>query len=69
MDLNYIGLGAYRDTKTKKDISSVLGDSLDLIAAKSNHLVAAIGGVKLSNEFNTKYKVIGSDICKLISTQ
>ncbi len=46
MDLNYIGLGAYRDTNTKSDISTVLGDKLDDIASHSKHLVAAIGGVR-----------------------
>ena len=35
MDLNYIGLGAFRDTSTKKHISVVLGSSLDEIASKS----------------------------------
>lgn len=63
MDLNYIGLGAYRNTNTKKDISSVLGDSLDAIALKSKHYVAAIGGVKISDNFtNVTYHVVGSGL-------
>lgn len=63
MDLNYIGLGAYRDTSTKKDICKVLGDELDAIASKSEHLVAAIGGVKLDDKFsNVTYHVIGSGL-------
>ena len=63
MDLNYIGLGAYRDTSTKKDISVVLGDSIETIAAKSKHLVAAIGGVKLDDNFeHITYHVIGSGL-------
>ena len=63
MDLNYIGLGAFRDTSTKKDISVVLGDSLDEIASKSKHFVAAIGGVKMNDEFkNVTYHVIGSGL-------
>ena len=63
MDLNYIGLGAFRDTSTKKDISVVLGSSLDEIASKSKHLVAAIGGVKIDDEFkNATYHVIGSGL-------
>jgi thiamine-phosphate pyrophosphorylase len=62
MDLNYIGLGAYRDTNTK-EVSSVLGDSLDDIASKSKHYVAAIGGVKKSDKFeNVTYHVIGSGL-------
>lgn len=63
LDVNYIGLGAYRETATKKDISGVLGSSLDKIAKKSNHLVAAIGGVKLSDRFeHVTYSVIGSGL-------
>ena len=63
MDLNYIGLGAYRDTSTKSDISGVLGDELDRIAAKSKHYVAAIGGVRLDDKFdNVRYHVIGSGL-------
>jgi thiamine-phosphate pyrophosphorylase len=63
MDLNYIGLGAYRTTSTKKDINTILGDSLDIIAAKSKHYVAAIGGVKKSDTFtNVIYHVIGSGL-------
>ncbi|MEN8303646.1 MAG: thiamine phosphate synthase [Campylobacterota bacterium] len=63
MDLNYIGLGAYRDTSTKKDISAVLGISLDNIALKSKHFVAAIGGVKMDDKFkNVTYHVIGSGL-------
>ncbi|MBA1432359.1 MAG: thiamine phosphate synthase [Epsilonproteobacteria bacterium] len=63
MDLNYIGLGAYRNTATKTDISSVLGDKLDAIAKLSKHYVAAIGGVRLDDKFeNVTYHVIGSGL-------
>jgi len=63
MDLNYIGLGAYRDTSTKKDVSVVLGDSLDDIASESKHYVAAIGGVRKDDTFkNVVYHVIGSGL-------
>jgi len=63
LDLNYIGLGAYRDTSTKKDIQGTLGNSLDAIASKSKHLVAAIGGVRLDDEFtHVTYNVIGSGL-------
>ncbi len=65
LDLNYIGLGALRQTDTKKDISAVLGDTLDNIASNSNHLVAAIGGVELGDTFeNVTYHVIGSGLLK-----
>jgi thiamine-phosphate pyrophosphorylase len=63
MELNYIGLGAYRDTSTKKDVGTVLGDKIDSIAKLSDHFVAAIGGVKLDDEFkNVTYHVIGSGL-------
>lgn len=63
MDLNYIGLGSYRNTNTKNDISTILGDNLDKIAAKSKHFVAAIGGVKKNDVFkNVTYHVIGSGL-------
>jgi len=63
LDLNYIGLGAYRGTTTKKDVSSILGDKLDDIASKSKHFVAAIGGVKKSDTFkHVTYHVIGSGL-------
>ena len=62
LDLDYIGLGAYRDTNTK-DVSEILGVSLDKLAKKSSHKVAAIGGVKLDDEFlYVSYKVIGSGL-------
>lgn len=65
MDLNYIGLGAYRTTSTKSDIKDLLGSKLDEIAKNSNHLVAAIGGVKLNDNFdNVTYNVIGSGLLK-----
>ncbi len=62
LELNYIGLGAYRETKTK-DVSNVLGERLDNLAEKSIHKVAAIGGVKLDDKFlHVSYLVIGSDL-------
>ena len=64
-DLNYIGLGAYRGTSTKDNISTILGDRLDKIALLSKHYVAAIGGVKIDDKFeNVTYHVIGSGLLK-----
>ena len=64
MDLNYIGLGAYRNTETK-DVPHTLGDSLDVLASKSKHFVGAIGGVQLNDKFqNVRYNVIGSGLLK-----
>ena len=63
LDLNYIGLGAYRSSTTKTDVTDILGSSLDDIASNSKHLVAAIGGVKLDDSFNhVTYNVIGSGL-------
>ncbi len=63
LDLNYIGLGAYRNTATKRDIQGVLGERLDQIAALSKHYVAAIGGVRESDDFtHVTYHVIGSGL-------
>lgn len=62
MDLNYIGLGAFKQTSTK-DVTNILGDKLDALAASSHHKVAAIGGVKLSDSFkNVAYLVVGSGL-------
>jgi len=60
LPLNYIGLGAYRDTKTKSD-AKILGDKLPKLAKLSRHLVAAIGGVRLDDKIaNVEYLVVGS---------
>lgn len=65
MDINYIGLGAYRDTSTKENISTIIGEKLDEIASLSKHFVAAIGGVKESDKFaHVTYHVIGSGLLK-----
>jgi thiamine-phosphate pyrophosphorylase len=62
LDINYIGLGAYRATTTKSD-AQVLGESLDTLASFSNHPVGAIGGVKIDDRFNhVTYHVIGSGL-------
>ncbi|MDQ1243924.1 MAG: thiamine-phosphate pyrophosphorylase [Campylobacterota bacterium] len=63
MDLNYIGLGAYRNTDTKNNVSSIIGEKLDDIASLSKHYVAAIGGVKESDKFvHVTYHVMGSGL-------
>jgi len=71
LDVDYIGLGAYRATSTKKGLKTPLGKKrvLELIHF-STHPVAVIGGVKLKDIIpNATYNVIGSDICKSIFTQ
>ncbi len=62
MDLNYIGLGAYRETSTKR-VSTVLGRDADLIASISKHPVGIIGGVRVDDKFvNITYHVIGNGL-------
>lgn len=61
LDINYIGLGSYKATSTKLDISHILGDKLDSLAALSRHPVVAIGGIKPDDRFeNVKYIAMGS---------
>ena len=62
LELNYIGLGAYRNTNTK-DISNVLGTNISYLAKMSKHKVGAIGGVRLSDNIeNISFNDVGSDI-------
>jgi len=63
LDLDYIGLGAYRATNTKSE-ANVGGKDLIAAASHSVHPVGMIGGVKLSDDFEEpiNYKVIGSDL-------
>ena len=63
LDIDYIGLGAYRSTGTKRD-AKVVGASLLEIAKLSKYPVAIIGGVRLEDEFEApiEYKVIGSSL-------
>jgi len=64
LDLDYIGLGAYRDTNTK-DISQILGNKISYLAKMSKHCVGAIGGVKINDTIeNITYNVIGSDLIR-----
>jgi thiamine-phosphate pyrophosphorylase len=61
LDLDYIGLGAYRPTSTKSD-AEVRGDALLRIARSSRHPVAIIGGVRWEDTFAEpiRWKVLGS---------
>ena len=63
LNLDYIGLGAYRGTKTKLE-AKVLGNEVFELAKESKHPVGLIGGVKLSDKFDKEitYRVIGSDL-------
>jgi len=63
LDLDYIGLGAYRATHTKSE-ANVGGISLIEAASHSIHPVGMIGGVTLDDRFEKPivYKVIGSGL-------
>lgn len=62
-DLNYIGLGPFRNTSTKSDLQDVLGEKLDTIASHAKHYVAAIGGVRKEDRFrHVTYHVMGSGL-------
>ncbi len=64
LDLDYIGLGAYRATNTK-DVSNILGEHISYLAKISTHPVGAIGGVKIEDNIaNISYNVIGSGLLK-----
>ncbi|MEJ2496944.1 MAG: thiamine phosphate synthase [Sulfurovaceae bacterium] len=67
LDVDYVGLGAYRSTGTKSD-ARVYGEKLLEIARYSKHPVALIGGIKLSDRFDERitYRVIGSDLFALL---
>jgi thiamine-phosphate pyrophosphorylase len=63
LDLDYIGLGAYRATNTKSE-ANVGGNALLEAASHSLHPVGIIGGVTLEDNFKEPivYKVIGSGL-------
>lgn len=61
-DLDYIGLGAYRNTSTK-EVANILGDKLPYLAKVSKHPVCAIGGVKKEDMIaHVCMNVIGSGL-------
>ncbi len=66
-NLDYIGLGAYRETSTK-NVSNIKGKELLEIAKYSIHKVALIGGIRLEDDFanypQIYYRVIGSNLFK-----
>jgi thiamine-phosphate pyrophosphorylase len=65
LELDYIGLGAYRSTNTK-DVSNILGDHISYLAKISTHKVGAIGGVKIDDDIeNISFNVVGSGLLNL----
>ncbi len=62
LDVDYIGLGAYRASQTK-EVEYVLGSELSHLAKRSRHKVVAIGGVQLFDHIeNVWKKAIGTDL-------
>ena len=60
LDLDMIGLGAYKNTNTK-DVSTILGSKISYLAKISKHPVCAIGGVKVEDIIeNIRFNVVGS---------
>ena len=66
LNLDYIGLGAYRATNTKSE-ANVGGTALIEAASYSQHPVGMIGGVRMDDKFEepVMYKVIGSGLYDL----
>ncbi len=62
LPLDYIGLGAYKNTNTK-EVNTILGDKISYLAKISKHPVGAIGGVKISDKIkNITYNVVSGDL-------
>ncbi len=62
LDVDYIGLGAYRASRTK-EVEYVLGPNLSNLAKCSRHDVVAIGGVQLFDHIeNIWKKAIATDL-------
>ena len=62
LELDMIGLGAYRLTNTK-DISNILEDKLSYLAKISKYPVCAIGGVRFDDIIdNVHFNTVGSAI-------
>ena len=62
LELDMIGLGAYRPTNTK-DISNILEDKLSYLAKISKYPVCAIGGVRVDDIIdNVHFNTVGSAI-------
>lgn len=64
LPIDYIGLGAFRATGTKRD-AAILGADLDTFAQSSRHPVAAIGGVGFEDRFtHARMRVMGSALMR-----
>ena len=64
LNIDYIGLGAYKKSSTK-DVKFVLGKRVSNLAKYSKYKVAVIGGIKINDNIkNVDYLAISSDIIK-----
>ena len=62
LDIDMIGLGAYRNTSTK-DITNILGDKISYLCQISKPPVCIIGGVKVDDKIEyANFNVVGSDL-------
>ena len=60
LEIDMIGLGAYRNTSTK-DVSNILDSKISYLAKISKHPVCAIGGVLIDDKIeNVQFNVVGS---------
>lgn len=60
LDIDMIGLGAYKNTNTKV-VDNLLGDNIIYLAKISKHPVCAIGGVQIDDKIkNISFNVVGS---------
>ena len=60
LDIDMIGLGAYKDTSTK-DVDNIIGEKISYLAKMSKHPVCAIGGVLIDDKIdNIAFNVVGS---------
>lgn len=62
LNIDMIGLGAYKTTSTK-DVASLLGDKISYLAKISKHPVCAIGGVNICDKIeHINFNVVGSGL-------
>ncbi|WP_198306204.1 thiamine phosphate synthase [Arcobacter vandammei] len=62
LDIDMIGLGAYKATNTK-DVKDILGEKISYLAKISKYPACAIGGVKTTDIIeNIKFNCVGSAI-------
>ncbi len=62
LDIDMIGLGAYKNTSTK-NVPNLLGERISYLAKISSNPVCAIGGVEINDKIkNVSFNVVGSGL-------